>query len=67
MATRKPIKVRVGCVKKLAEDCHVSPYTVYKALRWQADTDIQNLIRKRAKELGYTRRWATKTIKTKET
>lgn len=57
MTKRKPIKVRIGCIKKLAEDCGVSPLTVRMALRWQADTDNQNLVRQRAKELGYIRRF----------
>lgn len=54
---RKPIKVRLGCIMKLAEDCKVSVVTVRKALRWEADTDAQNLVRKRARELGYIKKF----------
>lgn len=57
MAKRKPIKLRRGCQIKLAEDCGVGVATVKRALQYDADTDIQNLVRKRAKELGYIRRW----------
>lgn len=54
-ANRKPIKVRYGCVKKLAESCNVSEVAVRRALKWERDTDTQRLIRKRARELGYIR------------
>lgn len=54
---RKPIFVRYGGVKKLAESCKVSEMTVRLALRWNADTDTQNLVRKRAYELDLVRRW----------
>lgn len=47
---KKPIEVRKGYIKVLAKECRVSPLTVRHALRWQADTDIQNLIRERAKK-----------------
>lgn len=54
---RKTIFVRYGGVKKLAEDCKVSCETVRLALRWNADTDAQNLVRKRANELNLIRQW----------
>lgn len=57
MTKKKPIKLRIGYQKKLAEDCGVGVATVKRALQYDADTDIQNLVRKRAKELGYIRRW----------
>lgn len=57
MAKRKRIKLRRGCQIKLAEDCGVGVTTVRRALQWERDSDIQNLIRKRAHELGYVRRW----------
>lgn len=57
MAKRKRIKLRRGCQIKLAEDCRVGVATVRRALQWELDSDIQNLIRKRAHELGYVRRW----------
>lgn len=57
MAKKKPIKIKMGCKKKLAEACGVGTMTVYRALHWDADTDIQNLVRHRAYELGYVKRW----------
>lgn len=51
------MKLRRGCQKKLAEDCRVGAATVKRALNWDADSDLQNLVRKRAAELGYIRRW----------
>jgi hypothetical protein len=57
MAKRKPIKVRYGDVKKLAVICRVSQYTVHKALSWQSDTEVQNLVRQRAKELDMIRKF----------
>jgi hypothetical protein len=57
MTKRKRIKLRQGCQIKLAEDCGVGVATVRRALQWELDSDIQNLIRKRAHELGYVRRW----------
>lgn len=54
---RKPIKLRMGCVKKLAESCGVSERTVCDALKWKNDTDAQNLVRKRAEDLGYIKRF----------
>lgn len=41
----------------LAKDVGVSVQTVSKALRWESDSDIQNLIRKRAKDLGYIKQF----------
>ncbi len=57
MTKRKPIKVRYGDVKRLAIICKVSEFTVRKALRWDADTSLQELIRKRAGELGMIRKF----------
>lgn len=57
MSKRKRIKLRRGCQIKLAEDCGVGVATVRRALQWERDSVIQNLIRKRAHELGYVRRW----------
>lgn len=54
---RKPIKLRLGGIKLLAEDCSVTEKTVRRALNWYADTDTQNLIRKRASDLGLIRRF----------
>lgn len=57
MTKRKAIKLRQGCQILLAKDCGVGVATVRRALQWERDSDIQNLIRKRAHELGYVRRW----------
>lgn len=57
MAKRKAIKLRMGCRKKLQDACGVSRATVSRALAWNADTDIQNLVRQRARELGYVKRF----------
>lgn len=54
---RKPIKVRYGGVKILADSCRVSERTVTDALKWEGDTDAQNLIRKRAYDLGLIKRF----------
>lgn len=57
MTKRKPIKLRKGCITKLAEATGYSVFTVRKALRWEVDSDAQNLIRQRARELGYIKRF----------
>lgn len=49
---RKPIKLRRGGVVMLARDCSVTEKTVRRALNWYTDSDTQNLIRKRASDLG---------------
>lgn len=48
--TREPIIVRRGYVGVLANECGVSRSTVSKALHWDTDNDIQNLIRERAEK-----------------
>lgn len=57
MTKRKPIKVRRGYIKKLAESTGYSIFTVRKALSWNTDSDAENLIRQRARELGCIRRF----------
>lgn len=57
MTKKKTIKIKMGCKKKLAEACNVGTMTVYRALRWDADTDVQNLVRRRARELGYIKKF----------
>ena len=57
MSKRKPIKLKFGYVKILANDCRCSRNTVTKALNWNADSDIENFIRKRAQDLGYIRQF----------
>lgn len=54
---RKPIKLRRGGVVMLARDCSVTEKTVRRALNWYTDSDTQNLIRKRASDLGLIRRF----------
>ena len=54
---RKQIFLRRGKIKELSEICKVSPLTVRLALRWDGDTDKQNLIREKAKELGFIKRF----------
>ena len=54
---RKKIILRHGKGVGLARDVGVSVQTVSKALRWESDSDIQNLIRKRAKDLGYIKQF----------
>lgn len=54
---RKPIKLRRGGVKILAVSCNVSGRTVTDALRWGNDTDTQNLVRKRAFDLGLVKKF----------
>lgn len=57
MTKRKPIKLRVGTKEKLAEHCGVSLVTVYKAMRWDADSEDQNRVRAAARKLGFIRRF----------
>lgn len=53
----KKICLRRGKGKELAKMCGVTPATVSQALRWEADTDIQNLIREKAVELNFVKRF----------
>ena len=57
MTKRKPIKLKFGYGKVLAKDCRCSRNTVTKALNRNADSDIENFIRKRAQDLGYIRQF----------
>ena len=54
---RKRIKVRYGCVKLLAQKCKVSKETVRHALSYNSDSENENLVRKRAEELDYIRKF----------
>lgn len=63
MQRGKQIKLRLGKVAELAKICGVSQRTVYAALRWDNDTDIQNLVRKRAYELGFVKQFTKETYK----
>ena len=57
MANRKPIKLKKGCKKKLAKILDVSEPTVYNAMHWKCDSDVQNLVRQKAKELGFIKQF----------
>lgn len=54
---REPIRLRKGTKEKLAKACGVSPVTVYNAMHYRADSEIQNFVRAEAKRLGYIRRF----------
>lgn len=54
---RKRIKLYKGKPKELARICGVSVRTVFSALAWENDTEAQNLVRKRAYELGFVKRF----------
>lgn len=57
MANRKTIKLKKGCKKRLAEILRVSELTVYNAMHWKCDSDLQNLVRKKARELGFIKQF----------
>ncbi|WP_144010640.1 helix-turn-helix domain-containing protein [Prevotella intermedia] len=57
MSKRKPIKLKYGGTARLAKLCRVSRQTVWKAINWNADTDMENLIRQKAKELGLIKKF----------
>lgn len=50
---RKKITVKYGKCKELARLCGTTPQTVSKALRWNADSEIENLVRSRAVQYGF--------------
>lgn len=52
MSKRKAIKLRRGGTARLAKLCRVSRQTVWKAINWNADTDMENLVRQKARDLG---------------
>lgn len=54
---RKRIKLRHGSAKMLAEIAGVSRMTVTRALKWNADTDTENIVRQLAKELGMIKKF----------
>lgn len=57
MQKKKKIKLRYGKTKELAKICGVSERTVLKAMCWDTDSDTQNLIRKRAYDLGFVKQF----------
>lgn len=54
---RKKIELRRGKAKELAEMLGVTPQTVSRALKWDADSDIQNLVRAKAYEYGFVKQF----------
>ena len=52
---RKPIKLRYGKIKALAKICGCTTATVRRALQWHADTELENEIRERARNLNFIR------------
>lgn len=57
MSKEKRIKLRQGCRKLLAEEFGVSGVTVWRALNYVCDTELQERIRERARERGYVRKF----------
>jgi hypothetical protein len=57
MANRKPIKLKRGAKKKLAAILGVSEPTIYKSMHWDCDSDMQNMVRAKAKELGFIKQF----------
>lgn len=57
MTKKKPIKLKHGYIKILAEEMGHNRNTIRKALNWNADSDIENKIRARALALGYVRQF----------
>lgn len=50
---RKKITLKYGKAKELAKICGTTPQTVSKALAWNADSEMQNLVRVRARQYGF--------------
>jgi hypothetical protein len=57
MANRKPIKLKKGSKKKLAAILGVSELTVYNAMHWKCDSDMQNMVRQKARDLGLIKKF----------
>lgn len=57
MAKKKRIILKYGYAKRLAAVCGVSRNTVSRALAWNSDCDGENLIRRKAEELGYIKQF----------
>lgn len=54
---RNAIKIINGKKPELAKACGVSLRTVYAALHWDNDTPAQDLVRKKAYELGLVKKF----------
>lgn len=57
MARKKHIKLKYGKIPELAKACGVSKRTVNLALAWNSDNDTENLIRAKAEQLGFIKRF----------
>lgn len=57
MAKRKPIKLKYGKFKELVKISGANRITVWRALKWHADSPKENEIRKMAKDLNLIRRF----------
>lgn len=57
MARKKRIRLKYGKIPELAKICGCSVRTVKKALAWNTDSDTENLVRKRAEQLGFIKRF----------
>jgi len=55
MARRKRIILKRGKVNETARILNVGRATVQRALKWDGDTDTQNLIRKKVYEFGFVK------------
>ena len=57
MARKKRIRLKYGKIPELAKICGYSIRTVKKALAWNSDNDTENLIRQRAEQLGFIKKF----------
>lgn len=57
MTRKKNIKLKYGKIPELARICGVSERTVQYALAWKSDNDTGCLIRQKAEQLGFIKRF----------
>lgn len=57
MTRKKNIKLKYGKIPELARICGVSERTVQYALAWKSDNDTGCLIRQKAAQLGFIKRF----------
>ena len=57
MVKKKRIRLKYGKIPELAKICGYSERTVKKALAWNSDNDTENLIRAKAEQLGFIKRF----------
>lgn len=53
----KSIKLKYGCVRKLASELKCSPSSIWEAITFHHDSDLMEAIRKKAYDNGYVRRF----------